>query len=113
MLRIDSLQALEDFIEKSHQNPVVIFKHSTRCPISLGADDEIQMLIEEYQDMSISFGKILVVEHRDVSRYCAERLNVKHESPQVILLQNNNVRFSASHHQIRYDQLEPLFAKLF
>lgn len=113
MISIDSIQSCEDFIQQSQQEPIVIFKHSTRCPISSGANEEMQILTEDFQDKPVKFGRILVVEHRDVSLYCADRLGIKHESPQVIMIKNNEVMFNDSHHRIRYDQLEPILAKLF
>lgn len=113
MISIDTIQKCEELILQSQDVPIVIFKHSTRCPISSGANEEMMMLDEECQDKPVKIGKILVVEHREVSLYCAERLGIKHESPQVIIVHHGKVTFNDSHHRVRYDKLEPIVAKLF
>ncbi|UHA74069.1 bacillithiol system redox-active protein YtxJ [Paenibacillus sp. 481] len=112
MKRIQTLEQLQTIIAESHQQPVVLFKHSTRCPVSSQADEEMDSVVKDFADKGIVFGKILVVEERPVSLECAEQLGIKHESPQVLLLQQGNVIWHDSHYAIRYDKVSEKLTNL-
>ncbi|MGZ9587036.1 bacillithiol system redox-active protein YtxJ [Paenibacillus marinisediminis] len=112
MIAIQSEEALLEMIQQSVGKPLVLFKHSTRCPISSAANEEMKKIEEDFQDRGINFGLIYVVENRDVSLACAKLADVKHESPQVIVLQDNKVLWNQSHYAIRYDRLEPVLSEL-
>ena len=91
--------ALEKLFKLSHSKPVVIFKHSTTCPISSAA----------YQEMSQYGGDIslLVVQSaRELSRAVETRTGVRHESPQALVLRNGQAVWNASHWKIRRDTVE-------
>ena len=106
MKAVSSLENLQEAIDLSSQQIVVLFKHSTRCPISAQADEEMAKVEEDYGNKGVGFGRILVVENRDVSLACADKLGIKHESPQVLVLKNGEVAWHDSHNAIRYDKLE-------
>ncbi|MBN3526030.1 bacillithiol system redox-active protein YtxJ [Paenibacillus apiarius] len=106
MKAVDSIENLQEAIDLSSQQTVVLFKHSTRCPISAQADEEMVKVEDDYEHKGVGFGRILVVEHRDVAQACAEQLGIKHESPQVLVLKNGKVAWHDSHYAIRYDKLE-------
>ena len=82
--------SLDHLFTRSHQSPVVLFKHSTTCPISRAA----------YQQMSGLDGEVALVvvqTARDVSREVATRTGIRHESPQAIVLRDGKAVWSASH----------------
>lgn len=84
---------LDEMATRSQQRPVVIFKHSLTCPISAAA----------YEEMTGFDGEVALLEvqrSRELSQEIEERLGVAHESPQVIILQNGQVVWSASHFKI-------------
>ena len=94
--RITDTSSFQNLIERSNQVPVVIFKHSLTCPISASA----------YDQMSECEGDIALVEvqrARELSNEIEDRLNVPHESPQVIVLRNGQVAWNASHFKITTD----------
>ncbi|EJW17480.1 bacillithiol system redox-active protein YtxJ [Paenibacillus alvei] len=111
MEAVTTMEELEAFIERSKQQTVVLFKHSTRCPISSHADEEMSKVAEEFESQGIAIGRILVVENRDVSLACADKLGIKHESPQVIVLRDGEPAWNESHHAIRYDNLESILTQ--
>ena len=78
----------------------IVFKHSTRCPISTAANDEIAAL-----NTSIPVYRVLVIEHRDVSNYIEELTKVRHESPQVFVVKDGTVTWHASHRSITKDAI--------
>jgi len=96
LVKITDTSALDDLVQRSKEKPVVIFKHSLTCPISTSA----------FQQMKRYEGEISLVEvqsARDLSSEIENRLGVRHESPQVIVLRNGQVVWDASHFKITAD----------
>jgi bacillithiol system protein YtxJ len=94
---------LEQLLEQSKTNPVLIFKHSTQCPISSHAYEEFTEFAEAAEDLICAL--VLVIENRNVSNTIAERLNVPHESPQAIVVKDGHAAWHASHWSITADSL--------
>jgi bacillithiol system protein YtxJ len=94
---------LEQLLETSKRGPVLIFKHSTQCSISSRACQEFQKFAESAGDLTC--GLVHIIENRALSNTIAERLNVPHESPQVIVVSNGRVTWHASHWSITVDSL--------
>ena len=93
----------EQLLEQSRSNPVVIFKHSTQCPISTSAYEEFLQFTEGAAD--IACGVVLVIEHRSLSNRIESKLGVRHESPQAIVVENGRQTWNASHWSITVDAL--------
>ena len=94
---------LEQLLEISKSNPVLIFKHSTQCTISSQAYDEFREFAESAGELT--WGLVHVIEHRAISDAIAERLNVLHESPQVIVIKNGRATWYASHWSITIESV--------
>lgn len=103
-LELTSEEQLQNLYNQSDEQAVVIFKHSTRCPISHGAASEMDKVLQK-PPQNIAFARVLVVENRSVSLRVAKDLAVRHESPQVIILKNKEVLFRASHRDITEDRV--------
>ncbi len=99
MQEITSEEQLQEVIASSQSQPVFLFKHSTRCPISAGAKRHVEAYLEN-ADEPPPFHLLLVVESRPVSRKAAELLDVDHQSPQLILLKDGRAVWDTSHHGI-------------
>ncbi len=82
---------------RSEEEPVLIYKHSTTCPISAGAQDRLQELTEE-DDPPVY--RVVVQKARDVSNAIEEALGVRHETPQAILLRGGQPVYDASHRKV-------------
>lgn len=94
--RITEMSSFEELVERSKDQPVVLFKHSLTCPISAAA----------YNQMSKFAGEIALIEvqrARELSSVIEERLGIVHQSPQVIVLRNGQVVWNASHFEITAD----------
>jgi bacillithiol system protein YtxJ len=94
---------LEDLLDKSKTDPVLIFKHSTQCPISAQAYEEFVGFAEGVQDLNC--GAVLVIENRELSNAIADRFGVRHQSPQALLIKDGRVIWHASHWSITTDSL--------
>jgi len=92
-VRIIDNEAFEELNERSRERPMVIFKHSLTCPISSAA----------YEQMTRFDGEVTLIEvqvARQLSNEIEIKLGVRHESPQVIILNKGQVAWNASHFKI-------------
>lgn len=83
--------------ERSDETPVLIYKHSAACPVSTQAHEEIEDLIA---DGTLPVYKVVVQEHRSISDQIEADLNIRHETPQAILLHNGDPVFDTSHFDV-------------
>lgn len=102
---LTSLSTLEELWETSVDTPVLLFKHSTRCSISTTALDRMlrQWKTEDSQKVLPYYLDLL--NYRPISAAIAERTGVEHQSPQLLLLKNKQVVWTASHWDIDYSEL--------
>ena len=94
---------LEQLLNRSNINPVIIFKHSTQCSVSVQAYEEFAAFVESTDDLVC--GAVMVIENRRLSNAIAERFGVRHESPQALLIKDGRVVWHASHWSITPDSL--------
>lgn len=97
-------QELGQILDESCQRQIILFKHSTACPISSRAWREVQNFIKESPD-EVLVGMIKVIECRPVSSQVTEKLGCKHQSPQVLLISDRQVLWHASHQEVTQDKL--------
>ena len=81
----------------------VLFKHSTRCPVSAYVIDEVMEFAEDHPKWPVYV--LRVIEQRPLSNETAERLGVRHESPQAFVLHQGRVRWHGSHNEVTADAL--------
>jgi monothiol bacilliredoxin len=97
---------LDECLETSANGPVLIFKHSTSCPTSAGAYSRFMKWAQEKGDALPSCFLVKVIQSRPLSNEIAVRLGVPHKSPQLILVKDGAVAWSASHHAIGAEAIE-------
>jgi bacillithiol system protein YtxJ len=107
-----SLADVDAVLERSGGRPVLIFKHSTTCPISAGAYREWQAFLAGPSAVRVDHAWVRVREERPVSLAIAERTGVAHESPQALLVKGGKVLWHASHHAITRRALEAVVARV-
>lgn len=90
---LNSIDQLDQVFAASAETPVVIFKHSTTCPISVG-------VYEEVSRFPGTVHLVVVQTARPVSSEIAERTGVRHESPQALVLRDGIAVYSASHYDV-------------
>lgn len=78
-----------------------VFKHSTRCPVSFAAADEVRVM-----NLDRPLYWINVVEQRPLSNWISEHYGVKHESPQLLRIRNNKVEAVWNHGEIKRDTVK-------
>jgi bacillithiol system protein YtxJ len=104
---MNELRTLADLEEvlASRKGKVVLYKHSTQCGVCDGALEAIEDFLKSHASAG-SFYYLDLLAHRDVSNAIAQRLGVKHESPQAIVLDEGKVAAVLNHRAIRVPALE-------
>lgn len=102
---LTSLNALNELIQASHQQPVLFFKHSNACPISSRAFGEFQKYLASDASAAVNNALIVVQHAREVSNQLAAITGVEHESPQAILVHGGKAVWDESHLAIKSDRL--------
>lgn len=106
MIELMSIREAEAALEASAAQPVFILKHSTRCPISAGAYHRVNHYLEAAGNAAPPTYLVKVIESRLVSNDLSTRLNVQHQSPQLILVKNKTAVWHASHNAIDTESLK-------
>ena len=88
-----------DIIEKSKDKPQIIFKDSVSCGISAFAKERLKNDSPLIESIS-AFNYLDLLSYREVSNFIAKKLNVIHQSPQIIVLIKGEVIYRDSHHSI-------------
>ena len=104
LTHISDVDMLEAAIAESRERPVLLFKHSRTCGISMGALDELHAHVAE-SGAKAAYKVITVQSHRRVSDTATERFGIRHETPQAILLRDGRPVWNASHFRITASEL--------
>ncbi len=102
---LNAMEQLDEIEKISEEKTVGILKHSTRCGISRMV---LKMFESDYnldKDKPVELYFLDLINHRDISNEIAARFNVRHESPQLIVIKNREVVHHASHQAISADKL--------
>ena len=86
----------DKLLAESSEKPLLVFKHSTRCPVSADAHEQYQQYLKQPLP-GVAYAYVDVIESRPVSNRIAETLHVKHESPQAILVYGGRAVWHDSH----------------
>lgn len=110
MIVFEKTTHLSEILEKSEQNPVIIFKHSYRCYQSDVVKVDLEKAKNENKITAIIF--LIVVQDSPVlSQKITEVFGIKHESPQIIIVHNKRATYFENHDKImiekfRYDSIQ-------
>lgn len=96
-INLTSIEQLEE-IQRMNQK-VLLFKHSTRCPISSMAKRGLEFDFD-LVPQGTSLYLLDLIRYREISNTIAECWNVKHESPQLLIVQGADCIYHVSHEDI-------------
>lgn len=106
---ITTTNDVDAIFEKSDTKPQILFKDSTHCGISAHAKSKLEAgdaLLASAAD----FNYLDLIRYRSISNYIADKLNVLHQSPQIIILKDRKVAYKASHHAIEPEKIAAAIA---
>ncbi|MBO0358396.1 bacillithiol system redox-active protein YtxJ [Hymenobacter sp. BT186] len=99
-------EQLQEIVRESHEQPVLIFKHSTSCSISAAAKGKIE---RQWADAGLADTKLYYLDllrFRPISSEIAQQFGVQHESPQLLLIRDGECQYNASHMGIRLSDVK-------
>lgn len=86
----------------SQSTPQLVYKHSTRCSISLVAKSRLE---RSGLPENIRFCYLDLIKYRSISNLIAEDTGIRHESPQVLLIVNEKCVYNESHMAINMEDI--------
>ena len=96
-INVENESAIADL--KQNAGYSLIFKHSTRCSISMMAKKRVDMDLDDLPaDVKPYF--LDLIAYRSVSAFIAETFQVHHESPQLLLIKDGECILDQSHGDI-------------
>ena len=101
MQQITSLEQVDNVFR---EDCALLFKHSTKCPISASAYEEVEFFLNSNPEFPVYL--IHVIEDRSVSQYVEKKTGFPHCSPQALGLKDGRAVWQFSHTQITSDLLE-------
>jgi len=105
-----NLNQLGTIIEESKNVPILIFKHSTRCGISRFV---LKNFEREYDIPShkLQLYFLDLIAYREISNEVANKFQIRHQSPQIIVIQNGEMIYNTSHNQIEVSDLKRIISE--
>lgn len=99
---LGTIGQLDRIDDQSRERPVLVFKHSTSCPISQGALNRLEKDWTAADDAGRMAYYLDLWAHRDISDAVEARYGIQHESPQVLVIRKGRCSYHASHRNITY-----------
>ncbi|HXC05698.1 MAG TPA: bacillithiol system redox-active protein YtxJ [Bacteroidia bacterium] len=98
------MNQLDEIDEKSKSKIQVLFKHSTRCSISSMAKRVLSGEMEHMDGQRADVYYLDLLLHRFLSDAIAERYQVEHASPQLLVIKDGKCIYHASHEDISLEK---------
>ena len=93
-IQITDTESLDHFLQRFNGAGAVLFKHSNACGISSRAYNEMAKLENPV-------GLIIVQQSRPLSAEIERRWSLPHQTPQVLIVRNGELVWTASHFEIK------------
>jgi bacillithiol system protein YtxJ len=96
---LTNMEQLESIQTASNNRPQIIFKHSTTCSISRMAYNRMVEGLEQILPLADVYYLDLLA-NRAISNEIANKWEVVHESPQILVIKNGISVYDTSHNMI-------------
>lgn len=105
-IALREVRQLEDILAESKKNPVLIYKHSTRCNISRTALDRLERKWDGNIVGQVKSYFLDLISYRDVSDSIEDIFQVEHHSPQILVISEGKAVLDLSHFDIDFDRIK-------
>lgn len=105
-ISLNDSKQLDEILAESAKQPVLIYKHSTRCNISRSALDRLERKWDPSGVGDVKRYFLDLLSYRNISDRIAELFLVEHQSPQVIVISNGKSVLDLSHFDIDFDLIK-------
>jgi bacillithiol system protein YtxJ len=105
-----ALESAEQIDSIKHDNGYnLIFKHSTRCSVSMMVKKRFEMDWDKLpENLPLYF--LDLIKYRELSNKIAGDFHVHHESPQLLLIKNGECILDLSHGEVSVDEAMSLLS---
>jgi bacillithiol system protein YtxJ len=100
-----SVNQIAEIRKESKESPVLIFKYSSRCSLSRMALDRLERNWNESEMPGVKSYFLDLISYREISNTIAREFEVEHESPQVLIIENERSIYDQSHMGIDYHKI--------
>ncbi len=100
------LNQIDEIVEGSSKQRILIFKHSTSCSISRTVFDRLERSWQEDEMLTIKPYYLDLLSFRNISNAVAQKFDVEHQSPQVLIIENGKSIYDESHFGIDYKSVK-------
>lgn len=104
--QLRSINQIDQILTESKESPVLIFKYSSRCSLSRLALDRLERSWNETEMGGIKPYFLDLITYREISNRIAHIFDVVHESPQVLIIDNEKAVYDQSHMAIDYQEIK-------
>ncbi len=105
LVPLQQIEELDGLIHAAGGQPVVVFKHSYTCGVSAEALDELVEHLSRKR-AGVRYAIVTVQTHRALSNAVAQRFGIRHETPQVLLIRDGRVVWSATHFRVTAEAVD-------
>jgi bacillithiol system protein YtxJ len=101
---ITTLEQLTNITEISKSTPCIIYKHSTRCNTS----EMMKFVIEndwQFSENEVRPFYLDILKYQDIAIAIADQFQVHHQSPQILLIKNEECTYDADNMEISIEEL--------
>lgn len=107
-LKLETLSDYNNMVASSNEEgyfAVAVFKHSTRCPVSMMAKLKMSTTWD-IDENKLPLYYLDLIKYREISNQIAVDFDVQHESPQLLVIKNNKCVYHASHGSISVSKVK-------
>ena len=102
MTNFKKATSLSEIIEESQKNTVIVFKFSSECNSSIRLEKEFEKSILE-KKLNSPIYKVIVQDQPALSKNISEFFDVKHESPQILIVNKGKLTYTAHHNSVKIE----------
>lgn len=103
-IELNNVSQLDEIDQASQTAKVLLFKHSTRCSIS---DTALTRFNRDWKEgvAEVKTYYLDLIKHRDISNAIEQRYGIRHESPQVLIIDKGKCIYSETHLSIQVPEI--------
>lgn len=109
---ISAFEQIEKIKEDKSESVHLIYKHSTRCSLSSMVLNRLERKWNEDETVKLKPYFLDLIAFRELSRKVSETFEIRHESPQVILVHSGSAIYHKSHFSISYSDIVDITSSL-
>ncbi len=111
-INLSNSDLLNQIKEDSNDGPVMIFKHSTRCPTSSMALNRIERSWDGNSVNQMKTYFLDLISYREISNQIASEFGIMHQSPQVLIISDGKAIYDDSHFNISFDNIKKVVSEV-